>query len=164
MENPSVTVKHTEMNLLTGWTLIWVIMGAIVTATREAEDRWAGWLIIGFLLLGCVALSIHARSSETIDARGITLKTVFSERTYPWKDILEIGVGLTPAGKRGERPVLIVILPGGRSRMETAELWSPGIRYCKNEFSLDYTQQVVDCIRHYYGELSYKDWGKPPVI
>ena len=162
MENPSVTVKHTEMNLLTGWVLIWVIMGAVVVATRDAEDRWAGWLILGFLLLGCVVLAIQARSSETIDARGITLKTAFSERTYPWQDVREIGVSLTSA-KQSVRPVLVVILPGGRSRMKATDLWRPSIRYCKNEFSLDYTQKVVDCIRHYYGELSYNDWGKPPV-
>lgn len=149
MEKPSVTLTYpaaSALGLLSGgFTVFFVFM---MTVSQEpVEDEVFLWGSVLLFVLVSVFSFLMAASSQTLDEHGLRIKTPLFTKQFAWADVKRVELR-EQYGRRGSRhPELTMDLSG----------WLPG-------WPMDYTKRVMSCIRYYYGEPDFDNWGEPPVL
>ena len=145
MENLSVTIRHPEGKAAGGVLIGGGLLAGALTAFLPAGDPLLGFAIAGTaLILGGVFLR-SARRTETLDDRGICIRTARGEMRYPWQSVERVTV-LPDRGKYSP-PTIGFRITGRRGTLE-----------------IDYTRRTLACVRHYYGEPDFDEWGRPPIM
>ncbi|MBQ7231589.1 MAG: hypothetical protein IJX04_11935 [Oscillospiraceae bacterium] len=162
MKKPTVTIKHPEAFYMGGALVMFSLVAVIPNIAAPPEEPLYGWMLVAVLLVFGLIILGFGETTETIDEKGICIKGLLKKRRYAWADIAEVGV----ARVRGTRPVaahhpeVYVTLRGGMPRRAAGEMWLT--RNVHTGLVLPYTRGVWDCIRHYYGEPDFDEWGQPP--
>lgn len=165
MKKPTVTIQDAAAAYLAGGALLVFSLVMLIPAISAPQDeKIFGWIMAVILFVcGLVALAV-ADSKYVIDENGIYYKGFSKEYRYPWTDIIELGIAKTQGGNRtgAPHPEIWITLKGGTPRQEVGHMWL--ISNLNTCLQLPYRRKVWDCIRHYYGEPNFDEWGKPPTM
>lgn len=147
MNNPSVTIVRKEgyatAAVSFGMAVLIAFLNTVMPSAKR--DEWIlGYAIAAIAVVLAVAFLLWARCTETIDENGICIRRPFSQNRYPWDAVQRVGI-IPPPGK--DFPKIEIRVADRRSPLLT-----------------DYTKRSLACIRHYYGQPDFDEWGQPPTI
>lgn len=159
MKKPTVTIRRPAYCALGGVMIVLSLIGIFPAISAPTGEKLTIWMCMGWLFAIGLIYFVLSRAAEIIDENGIYFKGVFKKNRLAWSDIIEVGVAKLPGTNR---PVICITVKGGKSGQAVGRMWhrsNASAGYC-----LPYRRKVWDCIRHYYGEPDFDEWGKPPTV
>lgn len=127
-----------------GGVVLVLALLALALTLFTGKERFVGIAVSALGLLIAAMGFLRGRCSETLNECGITVKTAFSEKVFPWSAIRSVEI-LPPGGK--DLPKILLIVEGRKMAL-----------------MIDYTKQTAHCVSCYYGKPDKDRWGKPPTV
>ena len=145
MENLSVTIRHPEGKAAGGVFVVFGFLAAVLNTVLPSGDAILGYVIAGIALVLAVVFFCMAKGSKTLDQDGICIRGIRSEKRFSWQSVEQVTI-LPDRGKYSPPAIGFKIA----ERRDTLEI--------------DYTKRTLACVRYYYGEPDFDEWGRPPIM
>lgn len=140
MDKPRSINKNTDSAML---GLCLLMLDIVLIVTTVIKGVLFGLIPVLFIALIAIVLICFCNNQIILDEDGIHFISHVSTTQYSWADVKQIGIGTQRMRNGIKTDVLIFHIKGRKKR-------------------LPHTRKNMKCIRAYYGEPDYDEWGKEP--
>ena len=140
MDNPKTTNRGTGL-LFLGMVLL--ALDAVVFAKlQHAGGDTFDWIMMSLMAISAIVCFLLSGAKVVLDETGIFFSSIFSEKKYRWEDVEKVGVEKR-SGYKSVTVEIVLFINGKKKR-------------------ISYTRANLKCVRAYYGEPDFNEWGKEP--